>query len=98
MDKKKLNAKDFINAGYSFYYDANDASSGKTAFFPAAGLRNGNSGELANTSSNGYCWSSSPNYGGNSYAGSLGFTSGSVSPLNYSNRASGFSVRCVQGK
>lgn len=67
-------------------------------FLPAAGLRNNNSGELANTSSNGYYWSSSPNYGGNNNAGNLNFNSGNVYPLDYSNRASGFSVRCVQNK
>lgn len=61
-------------------------------------LRNYNSGELANTSSNGYYWSSSPYYGGNSYAGYLYFSSGNVSPLNYNSRAYGFSVRCVQNK
>ena len=89
---------DTFSAGHSFYYDANDASSGKTAFFPAAGLRSGNSGELANTSSYGYYWSSSPNYGGDGSAGYLSFYSGSVYPLNNNNRALGFSVRCVQGK
>ena len=89
---------DTFSAGYSFYYDANDASSGKTAFFPAAGLRNYNSGELASTRSNGYYWSSSPNYGGNNNAGNLNFNSGNVNPLNNNNRANGFSVRCVQGK
>lgn len=67
-------------------------------FLPAAGLRYGNSGELANTSSNGYYWSSSPYYGGSSSAGYLYFGSGSVYPLNYGYRASGFSVRCVQNK
>lgn len=67
-------------------------------FLPAAGLRSYNSGELANTSSNGYCWSSSPYYGGNNGAGCLYFYSGYVSPLNNSGRAYGFSVRCVQGK
>lgn len=67
-------------------------------FLPAAGLRDGNSGELANTSSNGYYWSSSSIYGGNLYAGSLGFRSGYVYPLLNDNRADGFSVRCVQNK
>ena len=65
---------------------------------PAAGLRYSNSGELANASSYGYYWSSSPLYGGNNYAGSLYFGSGNVYPLNSSNRAYGFSVRCVQNK
>lgn len=67
-------------------------------FLPAAGLRLSNSGELANTSSNGFCWSSSPYYGGDSYAGYLYFNSGYVNPLSNSGRAYGFSVRCVQNK
>ena len=67
-------------------------------FLPAAGLRNVNSGELAFTSSLGYYWSSSPNYGSNNGAGNLGFSSGNVSPLNSYYRAYGFSVRCVQNK
>lgn len=67
-------------------------------FLPAAGLRNNNSGELANTSSNGYYWSSSPNYGGGNNASNLNFYSGFVYPLGSYNRANGFSVRCVQNK
>ena len=67
-------------------------------FLPATGLRDNNSGELALTSSVGYYWSSSPNYGGGSYAGYLYFYSGNVNPLNGNNRAYGFSVRCVQNK
>lgn len=67
-------------------------------FLPAASLRNNNSGELANTSSNGYYWSSSPYYGGYGNAGYLYFYSGNVYPLYSTNRAYGFSVRCVQNK
>lgn len=67
-------------------------------FLPAAGLRHYNSGELAYTSSYGYYWSSSPNYGGNGNAGYLYFYSGNVNPLNSDSRAYGFSVRCVQNK
>lgn len=67
-------------------------------FLPAAGLRVSNSGELASTSSYGYYWSSSPNYGGSNNAGYLSFDSGNVYPLGNSNRAYGFSVRCVQNK
>lgn len=67
-------------------------------FLPAAGLRSYNSGELAYTSSNGYYWSSSPNYGVSNNAGYLYFSSGYVSPLGNGNRAYGFSVRCVQNK
>lgn len=67
-------------------------------FLPAAGLRNGNSGELANTSSCGYYWSSSPYYGGDTSAGNLYLGPGNVSPIHFSNRAYGFSVRCVRDK
>ena len=67
-------------------------------FLPAAGLRYGNSGEVAGTSSDGYYWSSSPYYGGNIYAGHLYFYSGYVYPLSNFNRAYGFSVRCVRDK
>ena len=67
-------------------------------FLPAAGLLYSNSGELAGTSSYGYYWSSSPNYGGNNNAGNLNFNSGNVNPLNNNNRANGFSVRCVRDK
>lgn len=66
-------------------------------FLPIAGLRYSNSGEgLALLG--GYYWSSSPYYGGVNYAGYLSFGSGYVSPLYYSGRANGFSVRCVQNK
>lgn len=67
-------------------------------FLPAAGLRYNISGELANTSSYGYYWSSSPYYGGSRSAGSFTFSSGTVNPLGNNNRAYGFSVRCVQNK
>ena len=67
-------------------------------FLPAAGLRNNNSGELANTSSCGYYWSSSPYYGGDNSAGNLYLGPGNVSPIHFSNRAYGFSVRCVRDK
>ena len=65
---------------------------------PAAGLRSYNSGELANPSSYGYYWSSSPYCGGTNGAGSLYFYSGGVGPLSNNNRAYGFSVRCVRDK
>ena len=67
-------------------------------FLPAAGLRSLSSGKLAYTSSFGFYWSSSPSYGGINTAGSLYFYSGNVDPLNGSNRAFGFSVRCVRDK
>lgn len=66
-------------------------------FLPAAGWQN-ISGELVNTSFDGNYWSSLPDYGGNNGAGYLYFHSGTVYPLNSSNRAYGFSVRCVRDK
>lgn len=67
-------------------------------FLPAAGLRSNSSGELANTSSCGYYWSSSPYYGGDNSAGNLYLGPGNVSSIHFSNRAYGFSVRCVRDK
>lgn len=71
-------------------------------FLPAAGFGYSNDlgycAKLANTSSNGYYWSSSPYYGGYYSAGCLYFRSGSVNPLNNFSRAFGFSVRCVRDK
>ena len=71
-------------------------------FLPAAGFGYSNDlgycAKLAGTSLTGYYWSSSPNYGGNNYAGYLYFYSGNVNPLGNNNRASGFSVRCVRDK
>lgn len=67
-------------------------------FLPAAGLRGSNSGELAYSSSYGFYWASSPDYGGNNSAGNLYLGPGNVSPIHFSNRAYGFSVRCVRDK
>lgn len=67
-------------------------------FLPAAGLKRGKLGELAYTSSSGHYWTSSPGYGSSNYAVNLYFRSGFVYPLNYFNRAFGFSVRCVRDK
>ncbi|WP_288868270.1 hypothetical protein [uncultured Alistipes sp.] len=44
----------------------------------------------------GHVWSSSSNYAGNRNAGLMWFHSGLVNPLDNSNRANAFSVRCVQ--
>ncbi len=63
-------------------------------WFPAAGYRHSYSGSMGNVGSNGYYWSSSPyNDGGGCH---LYFHSGDVNPSDYSGRASGFGVRCVQ--
>lgn len=71
-------------------------------FLPAAGLSSskglGYRPKMIGTSTSGYYWSSSPGYGSSNYAGNLYFRSGFVYPLNYFNRANGFSVRCVRDK
>ena len=81
------------------WFGANHDSDHKgSLFLPAAGLRYSNSGELASTSSYGYYWSSSPYYGGDNGAGTLGFYSGYVMGERFLGRALGFSVRCVRDK
>jgi hypothetical protein len=62
-------------------------------FYPASGLRNATSGAFANTGLVGYCWQSAVSVP-NAYL--LRFDSTTVSPPYVSNRAYGFSVRCVQ--
>lgn len=62
----------------------------------AAGLRNRETGALANVGTNGYYWSSSSRLAGDYRAGHLYFHSGYVNPLNLNYRAYGLSVRCVQ--
>lgn len=61
-------------------------------FFPAAGLRGGNTGALHNVGTGGYYWSASPN---GAYGCGLSFNSTNVVSSYNSNRANGFSVRCV---
>ena len=63
-------------------------------WFPVAGYRNSGVGSMSFVGSYGYYWSASP-YSENSGYG-LSFSSGSVNPSDVSNRANGFSVRCVQ--
>ncbi len=63
-------------------------------YYPAAGSRNISMGAFIVVSTDGYCWSASPN---STYGYNLVFySSGVVSPANFNNRASGFAVRCVQ--
>ena len=61
-------------------------------FLPAAGLRN------YSTRTYGYYWSSSPNYRGSNYEGTLLFTSLCVYPQSSKYSAQGLSVRCVRDK
>lgn len=79
----------------TFTWDA--TNSGRTYngnWFPAAGCRYGDGGSMSGVGSDGLYWSASP------YSEDLGyylsFGSGGVYPAYNSNRAYGFSVRCVQ--
>ena len=61
-------------------------------FLPATGWRLDHNGALVNVGSNGYYWSNAQS--GSGFARYLGFLRNSVS-LSATNRAYGFSVRCV---
>ena len=73
-----------------------------TIWYPASGCRLRNDGYLSNVGYDGCYWSASPwsasPYSDNSYyAYYLPFNNGGdVGPSNGSNRAYGFSVRCLQ--
>mgnify|MGYP005758704819 FL=1 len=67
-------------------------------FLPAAGLKRGKLGELADTSSSGHYWTSLPGYGSYGLADNLYFSSGTVFPQCSDNSTLGFSVRCVRDK
>ena len=61
---------------------------------PASVYRNNDDGALNNVGNNGNYWSVTPN---NNNAYNLNFNNnGNVNPTNNNNRASGFSVRCLQ--
>ena len=89
---------DFPNRG--IYWTLADGET--TAWYPAAGCRNYDSGALYSVGGHGYYWSVSPSpYTSSNHAYSLYFLGSefpfSVSPAhNYSNRAEGCSVRCVK--
>jgi len=64
---------------------------------PAAGLRGSGEGAFWNVGTNGYAWSSSSFAGQNPHcAGYLDIHATNVNPLNWTNRANAFPVRCVQ--
>ena len=82
---------DSSNEGMNFSGKFGSAS---TIWYPASGCRFGSDGGLSNVGDNGYCWSASPN---GYCAHYLYFNSiGNVNPSSFSNRANGFSVRCLQ--
>ncbi|RHA81912.1 fimbrillin family protein [Segatella copri] len=90
------NRENFSNfSTTTFTWDnSNNGRTYEGNWFPAAGYRDSDDGSMNRVGSYGYSWSSSPYNGNNGY--NLGFYSGNVDPSNNSNRAYGFSVRCVQ--
>jgi uncharacterized protein (TIGR02145 family) len=76
------------NEGYSW--------KAANAQYPAAGYRNSGSGALNATGTRGLYWSASPYSSSSDYASSLAFLSCTVNVSGNSNRAFGFSVRCVK--
>ena len=67
-----------------------------TAWYPAVGYRNVDSGALSNVGSYGYFWSASPFPSGSSSAYSFHFSTSNVYPASSRGRAHGHSVRCVR--
>ena len=65
-----------------------------TTWYPASGCRYNYDGGLSDVGRNGNCWSASPS-GNNAYILYFNYDS-HVDPSNYSDRAYGFSVRCLQ--
>jgi uncharacterized protein (TIGR02145 family) len=65
------------------------------AWYPAVSYRSYDSGALYNGGSGGY-WSASPYPSNSNIAYYLYFGNGTVRPAYTSNRASGYSVRCVR--
>ena len=92
-------SSDFTNS--SLYNSTNEGmnfsgkfGSASTIWYPASGYRVYGGGSLSNVGSRGYYWSASP-YG--QYAYYLYFNyNGGVNPLDFSYRANGLSVRCLQ--
>ena len=71
-----------------------DISTPSTTCYPASGSRSYSSGMLYGIGDRGNYWSATP---ANNYAFCLRFSSsGNVGPADYSERANGFSVRCLK--
>ena len=87
--------KGSFNYGWNFIYAGPDKT-GSEAFYPATGYRHRETGALGGIGVEGSSWSSSSYCAGSLYAGRLIFKSDLVYPLDYTYRAHGLSVRCVQ--
>ncbi len=75
---------------------AEDYTVSEQFYFPASGCRYASNGGLSNAGSNGYYWYGSPSSA--ALGSGLGFGSGSLYVSGSSDRAYGFSVRCVSEK
>ncbi|HIW10470.1 MAG TPA: hypothetical protein H9888_03110 [Candidatus Rikenella faecigallinarum] len=72
---------------------ANGRIYNKTAWYPMEGYLHHQSGQLTYVGYNGYCWLSAIE---TIYARYLSFTLSSINPSYPTNRARGFSIRCIQ--
>ena len=93
-EKEKLNVKGDFDKGYYFYTKKN--KQGSTMFFPSSGYRGDGAGSLRGVSTVGICWVAGPN--NRNFGRGLGFHSGNVYPLDYSDRSYGFPVRSAEEK
>ena len=91
-DKAKLNVKGVFDKGWYFYTKPN--KQGGTIFFPADGYRGDSPGSLYVVTMYGYYWVAGP--GNRNFGRGLGFHSGNVYPLDYSDRSYGFPVRSAE--
>lgn len=74
-------------------------SDGTTAWYPAAGYRSHDGGNIFLVGEFGYYWSASPFESIDYYASYLGFYySGNVTPANVNYRGNAYSVRCAREK
>ena len=89
-----LNVKGNFNKG-SYFYTKPDKQGG-TIFFLASGYRNYRAGSLNYVTKNGYYWVAGPD--DRDFSRYLYFSSGYVSPLDYTRRSYGFAVRPAQEK
>ena len=78
------------NFGHNFWTNSSKTA---TINFPASGYRSSSAGSLNDVGNTGFYWSAVPNFA--SSGCSLGFFSGSVTPLVYYGRAFGFAARPV---
>ena len=71
--------------------------SASTIWYPASGYRYYGGRSLSNVGNYGNCWSASPSSSNSDLVCYLYFSNdGYVNPSYFTNRASGYSVRCLQ--